>query len=248
MVKFLKLLSHSLGVKDLADLEYQYRSLRATPRRGTTNAPRSGGCSSRFFPDRQGRVSLPTLSRGPGLPTLCIGERGAAILEKRKRATRRRTKNKMKALAPPHRYWARPPAPFCIFIPFPLRPVLHLAPSSPFGPSNRYCPSLRPSVISLHAHQPRYSFSPSRQPSSSFSSSIKRETPAFLLPSTPLAGHRHGRLLFLRFNTFLNERENKYLHLDWIKIPPSIGFTDFTGDARRRRLNFAFFFPRLFSL
>lgn len=144
------------------------------------------------------------------------------------------------------------PGAFLHFHPlFPLRPVLHLAPSSPsspFGPSNRYCPSLR-SLGYIPPHSPATlllltlvnPLPPSRPPSSARLRRFCRLQPLSLAIAMAV-------YFFLRFNTFLNERKNKYLHLDWIKVPPSIGFTDFTGDARRRRLNSAFFVPRLFSL
>ncbi|XP_077270025.1 pancreatic triacylglycerol lipase-like isoform X3 [Temnothorax americanus] len=43
-----------LPAKDIADLAHQYRSLRTTPWRRTTDAPRSGGCQPHSFPNRQG--------------------------------------------------------------------------------------------------------------------------------------------------------------------------------------------------
>lgn len=103
---------------------------------------------------------------------------------KNERTTRRRTKNKMKALAPPLRYWARPPAPFCIFIPrlrSPPRRLTH-SPPRPSGPQTATTPRCAPSTYIPPRRQSR-SFSPS-----SASSSTKRDSGV----SASFSPSRHG--------------------------------------------------------
>jgi len=175
--------------------------------RETTNTPRSGGCSPWSFPDRQGRGSLPALSRGGAgyRRYASASAHGAAILQKRAgdAATYEKQNESACAAAP---VLSEAPGAFLHFhppSPFSTSPTL-THPPAPSGPSDRYHPSLR----SLGAYPPRRqprSFSPS---STLFllvlrQARLRRIQP----PSTPLAPVSVMDLCFLlRFGAFLNAR------------------------------------------